>query len=155
MHARPPGCISPGGLFPFQSASCLRVFRVPFGRIRVQLSEFRAFAFSNPVLLGKSEAIKRTSTRGERAGKANLSLIARGTAAHVAVVWMAAAGGLIGCRLSPAIERKDPMPYVPPETAALLLVEQPDARLLRLAAECGGTVVTNDFLAKNEIELPE
>jgi uncharacterized protein YacL len=36
------------------------------------------------------------------------------------------------------------MPFVPPETTTLLLVKQPDARLLRLATECGGTVVTND-----------
>ena len=32
----------------------------------------------------------------------------------------------------------------PTETATLLLVEWPDARLLQLAAECGGTLVTND-----------
>jgi uncharacterized protein YacL len=36
------------------------------------------------------------------------------------------------------------MRSVPTETATLLLVEQPDARLLRLAAECGGTIATND-----------
>ena len=36
------------------------------------------------------------------------------------------------------------MPSVPPETATLLLVQQPDARLLQWAAECGGTIVTND-----------
>jgi len=31
----------------------------------------------------------------------------------------------------------------PTETVTLLLVDGPDARLLQLAAECGGTLVTN------------
>ena len=44
------------------------------------------------------------------------------------------------------------MSYFPTETATLLLVEQPDARLLRLAAECGGTIVTNDATFRQTAE---
>jgi uncharacterized protein YacL len=44
------------------------------------------------------------------------------------------------------------MRYAPTETATLLLVEQPDARLLRLAAECGGTIVTNDATFRQTAE---
>jgi uncharacterized protein YacL len=40
----------------------------------------------------------------------------------------------------------------PPETATLLLVEEPDARLLQLAAECGGTLVTNDSTLRQTAE---
>jgi uncharacterized protein YacL len=44
------------------------------------------------------------------------------------------------------------MRHVPTESAALLLVEQPDAGLLRLAAECGGTIVTNDAAFRQTAE---
>jgi uncharacterized protein YacL len=44
------------------------------------------------------------------------------------------------------------MRNVPMETATLLLMEQPDARLLRWAAECGGTIVTNDATLRQSAE---
>jgi uncharacterized protein YacL len=44
------------------------------------------------------------------------------------------------------------MRHVPMETATLLLVDQPDARLLQLAAECGGTIVTNDATFRQTAE---
>jgi uncharacterized protein YacL len=46
----------------------------------------------------------------------------------------------------------DSMRYVPTETTTLLLVEQPDAQLLRWAAECGGTIVTNDAMFRQTAE---
>jgi uncharacterized protein YacL len=89
---------------------------------------------------------------GDRGEKAKLSLIAYSTEARVAVVWTAASHGFTGSGCSPAIGRRDPMRTVPTETATLLLVEQPDARLLQWAAECGGTIVTNDATLRQTAE---
>ena len=44
------------------------------------------------------------------------------------------------------------MRNIPTETATLLLVEQPDARLLQWAAECGGTIVTADASLRQSAE---
>ena len=44
------------------------------------------------------------------------------------------------------------MRNVPTETGTFLLVEQPDARLIQWAAECGGTIVTNDAAFRQTAE---
>jgi predicted RNA-binding protein with TRAM domain len=94
----------------------------------------------------------RSGTPGDRGEKSKLSLIACRTGAWVAVVWRAAPPGFTRSRFPGAIGRKDPMRTVSTETATLLLLEQPDARLLQWAAECGGTIVTNDAAVRQTAE---
>src|SRR5688572_30447983 len=44
------------------------------------------------------------------------------------------------------------MRSIPLDTATFLLIEQPDARLVQLAEECGGTIVTNDANLRQSAE---
>jgi predicted RNA-binding protein with TRAM domain len=91
-------------------------------------------------------------TQGDRGEKANLFLNARRVEIRVDVDSIALSPSLTGSRSPQAIGRKDPMRNGLSETATLLLVEQPDDRLLRWAAECGGMIVTNDAAFRQTAE---
>jgi predicted RNA-binding protein with TRAM domain len=93
-----------------------------------------------------------SGTQGDRGENANLFLNARRAEIRIVVDSIAVSPGLTGSRSPPAIGRKDPMRNGLSETATMLLVEQPDARLLRLAAECGGMIATNDAAFRQTAE---
>jgi hypothetical protein len=52
----------------------------------------------------------------------------------------------------PSLSEGQPMRDFPTQSTTLLLVEHPDARLLPVAAECGGTIVTNDATLRQTAE---